>query len=78
MKLDSKFQVTLANQTTQYRAIERRLLSKLRERTVQPLVGLDKLLADTHHLIVTTSHAIEDNTQVSFLVLVNVPLNNDN
>ncbi|XP_054289672.1 uncharacterized protein LOC129004967 [Macrosteles quadrilineatus] len=55
--------VTLANQTTQYRAIERRLLSKLRERTVQPLVGLDKLLSDTHHLIVTTSHAIEDNTQ---------------
>ncbi|KAG8283045.1 Protein PTHB1 [Homalodisca vitripennis] len=57
----------LGQQTTQYRAIQRRLLSKLREKTVLPLVGLDRILADTHRQIVETSHAIED-TQLALAV----------
>lgn len=44
-----KLQNQLTQNATQYRAIQKRLLTKLKDKTPSPLTNLDVLLESTHH-----------------------------
>ncbi|GAB1608724.1 protein PTHB1 isoform X1 [Argonauta hians] len=51
----------LRQKAAQFRAIQRRLLIKYRDKTPTPLVGLDIMLEETYHQILLLSELIEGN-----------------
>ncbi|KAJ9592377.1 hypothetical protein L9F63_015945, partial [Diploptera punctata] len=55
-----KIQEELAQKTEQFRAIQRRLLAKFKDKTPTPLTNLDMLLKETYQQIVISADEVEE------------------
>ena len=49
----------MGNRSTQFRSIERRLLSRFKDKTPSPLTNLDTLLEGTYRQILNVTEAVE-------------------
>ncbi|XP_022256540.1 protein PTHB1-like [Limulus polyphemus] len=56
-----KSQELLGQQAAQYRAVQKRLLTKLKDKTPTPLNNIDSLLEATHRQILSLTETAEDN-----------------
>ena len=58
----------LEQRATQFRAVQRRLLTKYKDKTLTPLTNLDNLLEGTYKQILQLTEAINSNLRVSILL----------
>lgn len=58
------FQNQLVNRALQFRAVQRRLLTKFKDKTPSPLTNFDNLLDGTYKQIIQLTEAIDHNKQV--------------
>ncbi|XP_069469338.1 protein PTHB1 isoform X2 [Ambystoma mexicanum] len=58
---DEKFQELLSERAIQFRAIERRLLTRFKDKTPAPLQNLDTLLDGTYRQVIALADAAEEN-----------------
>lgn len=54
----------LVQRATQFRAVQRRLLTKFKDKTPTPLTNLDNLLEGTYKQILQITDVINDNIRV--------------
>ena len=61
---EEKIEKMLEERASQFRAIQRRLLTRFKDKTPAPLANLDTLLDGTYRQLLALADAVEDNRRV--------------
>ncbi|KAK2178858.1 hypothetical protein NP493_524g01017 [Ridgeia piscesae] len=67
---DDNLYKLLADRAAQFRAIQRRLLTRFKDKTPAPLINLDTLIDGTYRQLIAMGDAVEQNTQVKHQMAV--------